>query len=281
MVKVVVDSCADMPEALVKKYGITVVPLAVQFGRESLRDGVEISHDEFYRRLAATQATSMPKTSQPALGEFEQTYRELLRDGDGVVSIHISGKLSGTVRAAQQAADMVDPARIRVVDSGQAVMTQGYMAIAAVEAASRGASLDEIVAQIARIAERGFIYVGLDTLRYIQQGGRIGRMQAFLGTLLSVKPIFEVKGGEVQPQEQVRSAKRMAARLGEMAQAQAPLEELAVLYTTGEDQARQLADQIAAAGTFPRDKIVVAQMGAVIGTHIGPGGLGVNGIRKT
>jgi DegV family protein with EDD domain len=281
VIRVVVDSCADMPPALVKQHGITVVPLAVQFGRESLRDGVEISYDEFYRRLAETQATSMPKTSQPALGEFEQTYRELLRDAEGVVSIHISGKLSGTVRAAQQAADMVDPARIRVMDSGQAVMTQGFMALAAVEAARAGKGLDEIVQQIADIAKRAFIYVGLDTLRYIQQGGRIGRMQAFLGTLLSVKPIFEVSGGEVHPLEQVRSAKRVAARLAEMAQAQAPLEHLAVLYTTWEDSARQLADQIAAAGTFPRDQIVIAQMGAVIGTHIGPGGLGVNGIRKT
>jgi DegV family protein with EDD domain len=269
-----------MPEALVKQHGITVVPLAVQFGRESLRDGVEISRDEFYRRLAETQATSMPKTSQPALGEFEQAYRELLREAEGVVSIHISGKLSGTVRAAQQAADMVDPGRIRVVDSGQAVMTQGYMAIAATEAARAGAGLDEIVALVENIARRGFIYVGLDTLRYIQQGGRIGRMQAFLGTLLNVKPIFEVANGEVHPLEQVRSAKRVTARLGEMAQAQAPLEQLAVLYTTEAQQAQQLADQIAAAGTFPRDKIVVAQIGAVIGTHIGPGGLGVNGIRK-
>lgn len=280
MIRVVVDSCADMPEALVKQHGITVVPLAVQFGRESLRDGVEISRDEFYRRLAETQATSMPKTSQPALGEFESAYRELLRDADGVVSIHISGKLSGTVRAAQQAAEMVDRERVRVVDSGQAVMTQGYMAIAAAEAASAGAGLDEIVRLVENIATRGFIYVGLDTLRYIQQGGRIGRMQAFLGTLLSVKPIFEVANGEVHPLEQVRSAKRVAARLGEMAQAQAPLDELAVLYTTDAQLARQLADQIAAAGTFPRDKIVVAQIGAVIGTHIGPGGLGVNGIRS-
>jgi DegV family protein with EDD domain len=280
VIRVVVDSTADIPDALVRKHNIAVVPLTVQFGRQSFRDSVDISKDEFYRRLEATDASTMPTTSQPSLGEFERVYRELLAESDGVVSIHISGKLSGTVRAAQQAAAMVDPLRIVVVDSLSAVMTEGYMAAAAVQAAQAGKGLHEIAALVNDIAARAFIYVGIDTLRYIQQGGRIGRMRAFLGTVLNVKPIFEVTGGEVHPLEQVRTSKRVAPRLIEMAQAQGPLDDLAILYTTWEQQARDMADQIGAAGIFPRDRIVLAQMGAVIGTHIGPGGLGVNGIRR-
>ena len=278
MVKLVVDSTADIPPALSEEYGITVVPLTVQFGKETLRDGVDITRDEFYMRLA--QQSAPPKTSQPSVGAFEQVYRHLSRNGDDILSIHLSGKFSGTVRAAQQAADLVSDARITVIDTPQVAMGVGFMAIAAARAAREGKSLAEIEALVKSMFPRVFLYVGLDTLRYLQLGGRIGRVQAFLGTMLSVKPLLEVQNGEPHPLEQVRTSKRMFARMLELVEAQGELEDLAVLYTAGTEQAQALADQIVERGLFSRERLVIAQMGAVIGTHVGPGGIAVNGIRK-
>lgn len=278
MVKLVVDSTADIPPALSEEYGITVVPLTVQFGKETLRDGVDITRDEFYTRLA--QQSTPPKTSQPSVGAFEQVYRDLSHDGDEILSLHLSGKFSGTVRAAQQAASLVSDAHITVVDTPQVAMGVGFMAIAAARAARDGKSLAEIEALVRTMFPRVFLYVGLDTLRYLQQGGRIGRVQAFLGTMLSVKPLLEVQNGEPHPLEQVRTSKRMYTRMLELVEAQGELEDLAVLYTAGTEQAQALADQIVERGLFPRERLVIAQMGAVIGTHVGPGGIAVNGIRK-
>lgn len=280
MIKIVVDSTADMPEALAQQYNITVVPLSVQFGNESFRDGVDISKDDFYRRLGSEQR-SLPTTSQPPLGVFEQVYRELTADGSTVLSLHLHSKFSGTVRTAQQAADLVEGADIVVVDSEQIAMGMGYMAIAAAKAAKAGARIEEVTQLIKAMNRRIFLYVGLDTLRYLQQGGRIGPVQAFLGTLLSVKPIIQVANGEPRPLEQVRTGKRVIARMVELVQSQGPLEELAVLYTTDRDQAQTLADALVAQGLFPRDQLVLAQMGGVIGTHIGPGGIGINGVRRS
>lgn len=279
MVKVVVDSTADLPEELVQQYEITVVPLSVQFGSETFRDGVDISKDAFYQRLTQPGQV-MPTTSQPSLGDFEAVYRRLTADGSTVVSLHLHPKFSGTIRAAQQAAQLVGEDKVQVIDSGQIVMGLGFIAIEVVKALREGQSIDQIRELVRSLSDRTYLYVGLDTLHYLQQGGRIGRTRAFLGSLLSVKPIIFVKDGEPQPLEQVRTTKRIIPRLVELAVAEGPVDHLAVLYTTDRDQAQQLANCLIEAGLSSADKLVIAQMGGVIGTHIGPGGLGVNGIRR-
>jgi DegV family protein with EDD domain len=276
MVRVVVDSTADIPPALRAELGIEVVPLTVQFGDESLRDGVDISADQFYRRL--TSDSRHPTTSQPSPGAFLDLYKRLAADGHTIVSIHISRKLSGTIQSAEQAMAQLNGAPLAVVDTASTALAQGFVAVAAAEAARDGKSHAEVVELARALSRRGFLYAGLDTLKYLERGGRIGKMRAFLGTLLSVKPILEVRDGEVQPVEQVRTSKRLPQRLMELASRHQPVERLAVLYTDSAAPAEQLARLCAEAGLLPADKIIRAQMGPVIGTHVGPGAIGIAGI---
>lgn len=278
MVKIVIDSTADIPDSLREEFDIRVVPLNVRFGDAVFRDGVDITKDQFYHRLVT--GNDMPATSTPALGAFVETYQQLARETDAILSIHLSGKLSGTVEVARQAAALVPGVRIAVVDSQFTAMIMVFMAVAAAVAAREGKELDELVALVQGIAARSFLYVGLDTLRYLEKGGRIGRARAFLGTLLNVKPLVEVRDGEVHPLEQVRTSKRMLARMVELTQAQGPLEALAVCYTSDRAIADTVADQLASRGIFPREHMYVVQMGAVIGTHVGPGGVGLMGVRQ-
>lgn len=278
MVKIVVDSTADIPPELCQTFDIHVVPLQVRFGDEAFRDGVDITKDQFYQRLVTS--TVLPTTSTPPPGAFVEVYERLAQETDAILSIHLSGKLSSTVRVARQAADMVPQVRIAVVDSHSVAMVMVYMAIAASTAARTGCGLDDLVPLVESIRDRAFLYVGPDTLQYLEKGGRIGRARAFLGTLLNVKPLVEVRDGEVQPLEQVRTSKRMMTRLVELVQAQAPLEELALLYTSERTKADTLLEQLVAQRLFPRERMHVVQMGGVIGTHAGPGAVGVVGIRQ-
>ncbi len=278
MIKIVVDSTADVPPDLRDSYGIEIVPVLMQFGRETLRDGLDITRDEFYTRLVESE--EMPKTAAPPVGMFEQAFRRLAADGSEVLSISLAGDLSGTFGAARQAAQMVEGARIACVDSRSVTMPMTYMAVAAAQAAQAGRSLDEIVALVEAMRPRALIFVALDTLRYLEKGGRIGRMRALLGTMLSVKPILEVRDSQVHPVEQVRTWRRVPARMVELARARGAFEELSVLYTTGRESAEQIAVQCAAAGLLERDRIRVVQAGAVLGAHVGPGALGLAGLLK-
>jgi DegV family protein with EDD domain len=271
MIKIVVDSTADIPQELCEEYDITVVPVLVQFGTETLRDGIDISHDAFYARLV--EGPDHPKTAAPSVGMFEEVFRRLTADGHEVLSISIAGELSSTLSAAQQAAKLVEGARIACVDGGTVAMPLGFLALAAAQAIREGATLDEAVALVEKLRPHTRVLVGLDTLRYLERGGRIGRVRAFLGTMLNVKPILEVRHAQVNPVEQVRTWKRMPARLVELAQQGGEIAELSVLYTTDERMAVQLADLCAAAGLMPRDRIRVVQVGVVLGTHAGPNGL--------
>lgn len=278
MIKVVVDSTADIPPDLRADYGITVVPLLVQFGRESLRDDIDITRDQFYTRLV--ESAELPKTSAPSVGMYEEVYRALTEDGSEVLSISVAGSLSATYGASVQAAQMVDGARIACVDSCTVAMPLTYMAVATARAAREGRALDELVGMVEAMAPRSLVYVALDTLHYLEKGGRIGRTRALLGTMLSVKPILEVRNAEVQPVEQVRTWKRVPPRLVELMRARGAFEELSVLYTTNRQGGEQLADLCAEGGLLARDRIRVVQASATLGTHVGPGALGITGLLK-
>ncbi len=273
-VAVVVDSTADIPADIREELGITVVPLLVLFGNDQYRDGIDLSNDEFYARLV--EGSIHPTTSQPSSGDFVEAYERLAKDHEGIISIHLGGKLSGTVRAAQQAADMVPHIPIRVVDSGSVSMGLGFLGIDAAQMAREGKSLDEIAAAVEALIPRIVLWAVLDTLKYIERGGRIGKGQAFLGTLLNVKPMIYVRG-EVLPGERVRTHKKAIARMVELATEEAPYTHLAVLHSTSKEYAEDLANQLGA--IFARDQIIVAQLTAVIGVHGGPGIVGVTGIK--
>jgi DegV family protein with EDD domain len=273
-VAVVVDSTADIPADIREELGITVVPLLVLFGNEQFRDGIDLSSDQFYARLS--ESSIHPTTSQPSTGDFVEAYERLAKDHGGIISIHLGGKLSGTVRAAQQAADMLPQVPIRVIDSGSVSMGLGFLGIEAAQMARAGRSLDEIAAAIEEMIPHIVLWAVLDTLKYIERGGRIGKGQAFLGTLLNVKPMIYVRG-EVLPGERVRTHKKAIARMVELATEEAPYKHLAVLHSCREEDARELADRLGA--IHPRDQIIVAQLTAVIGVHGGPGIVGVTGIK--
>ncbi len=274
-VAVVVDSTSDIPEHTRQELGITEVPLLIMFGREQFRDGIDISNDEFYARLV--ESNVHPTTSQPSAGDFAEAYERLAKDHEGIVSIHLGGKLSGTVRSAQQAAEMVPGVPIRVIDSGSVSMGMGFLGIEAAQMARAGKSLDEIAAAVEAMVPRIVLWAVLDSLKYLERGGRIGKGRALLGTLLNVKPMIYIRG-EVLPGERVRTHKKAIARMEELASAEAPYKHLAVLYSTGPQYAEELADRL---GTIhPRARIVVSQLTGVIGVHGGPGVLGVTGIKE-
>lgn len=278
MIKVVVDSTADMPPQVLAANDITAVPVLIQFGNETLRDGLDIDKDEFFRRMA--EADVLPRTAAPSVGMFEEAFRRLSADGSEILSISLAGGLSATFGAARQAAALVEGARITCFDSMTTTAPMGYLAVAAARAARAGRTLEEIVTLLEELRERVVLYVALDTLRYLEKGGRIGRMRALLGTMLSVKPILEVRHSEVLPVEQVRTWKRVPQRMIELMAGRGPVEQLTVLYTAGRDQALQLADMTAAAGLLSREQIQVVQAGAALGCHTGPGALGLAGLLK-
>lgn len=274
-VAVVVDSTADIPQAMRDEYAISVVPLSIIFGNETFQDGVDMTSDQFYQRLS--EGTVHPSSSQPSPGAFAEVYERLAQNHEGIISIHISGKLSGTVRSAAQACELVPNVPIRVIDSGSVSMGFGFLGLEAARLARAGHSLDDIATQIERMVPNIRLWAVLDTLKYLERGGRIGRTRAFLGTLLNVKPMIQIKE-EVLPAEQVRTHKKAIARMVELASAEGPYEHLAVLHSAAEHLATELVNQLGA--LHPRDQIVTAQLTGVIGVHGGPGVLGVTGIKK-
>jgi DegV family protein with EDD domain len=271
-VKIVTDSTADLPQDMAKELGITVVPLNVHFGTEVYRDGVEILPDEFYKRLVSSPR--LPTTSQPTVGDFLQSYQELSQTTNEIVSVHISSKLSGTLNSANQAREQFQgDCRIEIVDSQQGSLGLGMVALSANQAAQRGASMDDVVKEARQAIPRVQFFGLLDTLEYLVKGGRIGKAQAFVGSLLHIKPILTCRDGEVHPLERARTRAKGIDRLCELVQEHMPLEELGVVYSTTPDEAHALAQRLKP--FLPNGEVFISQLGPVVGTYLGPGILGI------
>lgn len=272
-VRIVTDSTSDLPLSLCDRLGITVIPLNVHFGDVVYRDQVDLSSEEFFRLLA--KASDLPKTSQPAPILFEEAYRNLTADGSPVISIHLSSKFSGTLRSAQLARDSLrNRGQIEVIDSQSASLGLGLIVMAAAELANRGADEREVASHVRRLTQNVHIWFFVDTLEYLQRGGRIGRARAFLGTLLNIRPILKVDEGEVHPVEKVRTRSKAIDRLVEFVELFPTIERLAVIHSnTSMNDAETLIKRLEP--LYPREQIILGQYGPVIGTHTGPGGLGV------
>ncbi len=272
---VVTDSTADVPHDLSHKLGITVVPLTVSFGSQHYRDGVDLSGEQFYARLATTKA--MPVTAAPSPGAFSVVYQQLTAGGNDVISIHVSSDLSAVYNAAMLAASDYSGEdggpRVVVVDSRALSMCTGWLAIDAARAAQAGQSLAAISALVRDMVPRLRILGAFDTLEMLQRGGRIGMAGAFLGTMLSVKPLLHLKEGHVEPLERVRTSSKALARIVEIVRDFGPLESLCVLHGYNEEAAAKLHSMLAP--YCPADKVLLAHIGAVLGTHIGPKAVGV------
>ncbi|MDP6100702.1 MAG: DegV family protein [Dehalococcoidia bacterium] len=275
MLKIVTDSTSDLPPKLAQELDIAVVPLYVHFGQEVFRDGIDIAADDFYRRQASTPV--FPTTSAPGPGVFAEAYKGLVDQGHQVISIHISSKLSATYQAAVTASQDFDSSKVTVIDSQTISLGLGLMTLAVARAAAEGQSLEQVVAQVEQTIPRVRTVFVLDTLEYLQKGGRIGRAQAFMGSLLNVKPILHVKDGEIHPLERSRSRAKALNRVYELVSARSPLEALGVVYSTTPEEAKEMADRLA--DLAPDREVFLAQVGPVLGAHSGYGVLGVATIR--
>lgn len=271
-VRVVTDSACDLSDTLVEAMRIEVVPLSIRFGDEELVDREELSPEDFWDRLRSS--TALPETSAPSAGKFEERFRGLIdRGATGIICINLSSRLSATMQAAQVAANAVrDQCPIVVIDSRTVSMGLGALCLTAARRAADGAKLEEIVEDVLSRRDRTRLFGALDTLEYLKKGGRIGNARALLGSMLSIKPIVEVREGAVEEAGKVRTRSKALHLLAEKAKAQ-PLDSLAVLH----GQAPDVEDLLDMLGEiFPRDDIVTGLVGPVIGTHAGPGVIGVS-----
>jgi DegV family protein with EDD domain len=262
-----------MPSEFAHALGISVVPLSVIFGEEVFREGVEISPDLFYDKLI--NGKEMPTTSAPSVGDFLEVYEPLLKETDEIVSVHISSKLSATYDNACQAAEFLADrgAKIDVVDSRVVSLGLTFVVQAAAKAAREGGGVDQVRAAAERVIERVRIYILLDTLEYVRRGGRIGRARAFLGGMLRVKPMLALRDGEVHPHERVRTKRRALDRLFQIVTSYPNVREVAIGYSTNPQDAHDFQQRMAE--VMPHVNIWTARFGPVIGTHGGPGVLGL------
>jgi DegV family protein with EDD domain len=272
-VAVVVDSTSDLPPELAARYGIAVVPLIVRFGERSFRDGVEITPARFLDELRTS--SDSPSTSQPAVTDFEAVFRTAVDAGNDVACFTIASPLSGTHNSARLAAEAIDPAgsRIRVVDTGTVSAHTGLAALEAAKAAESGGDLDGVIAAAGSLLARSQIYVVLDTLEYLQRGGRIGKAQALVGSLFSIKPILTIQEGTVVPLERVRTWRKALDRIVELGRAKAPLEALAVYHAGNPADADDVAGRLA--DLVPPDRVLRGEIGPVVATYGGPGLVGI------
>jgi len=271
-IKIVTDSSADLPAQLVQELGITVVPLYVRFGEKVYHDRVDISEDEFYQRLLHDPVH--PSTIQPTPQDFANVYQKLSPEADGIVSIHISAKLSGTCNSALQGKEMIEKGcPIEVVDSQTTSMGLGLIDIAAATVAKAGGGLPTVMEEVKQAIPNIHLLFLLDTLEYLLRGGRIGKAKALLGSILNVKPVLILKDGEVVPAGQVRSRAKGIDRLFDFAKSASNIQDLAVMYNTTPDEAQALGERM---GTiFTREQIKLARVGPMLGVHTGPGALAV------
>jgi DegV family protein with EDD domain len=271
-IRIVTDSVADLPPALAQANDIIVVPCYVIIGSETYRDGIEITADRFYSRLPSLPR--LPTTSQPTIADFQETYQRLLDQGHQIVSIHVSAKLSGTLNSAAQAkAALGDSSDIEIVDSQTA---SAPMALAVLDAAQRAretSDFREVARRVRGSLVRNHGFVMVDTLEYLQKGGRIGKAQAFVGGILKIKPILTIRDGEVHPVERPRSLQRAKNRLIEIARELAPIRQINISYSTDRVQALGLRAELAE--LVSPEHLVESRFGPVLGAYVGPNALGV------
>jgi DegV family protein with EDD domain len=270
-VRIVTDSACDLPQAVADAHGIEIVPLTIRFGATEFTDRRDLSTAEFWRRSA--ESAVLPETAAPAPGQYEETFRRLAAAGaDGIVCIALSGELSATIQSARLAADSVaDAIRVEVVDSRSVTMGLGMIALIAARRAEEGADVDTIVKEAVSLAERTRVWGALDTLDNLKKGGRIGGAKALLASVLSIKPIIEVRNGKVEEGGKQRTRTRALAFLIEKVREQGVVENLAVMHADTSD----VDAFVERLRPFSTGDIVVGDIGPVIGSHSGPGAIGV------
>lgn len=269
-IRIVTDSSCDLSPDLAEQLGVLVVPLYVRFGDEMYRERVTISDEEFYEKLL--EGTVHPVTIQPGPNDFGEVYHKIAQEADGIVSIHISSKLSGTINSALLAKDIVKTdCPIEVVDSRTVSVALGLITITTAQAARQGKELQQVLEVAEDAIDNTHTLCLLDTLRYLQLGGRIGKAKALLGTMLNIKPLITVKDGEVVPSGQVRSRVKGIEQLVNFVRGAAKVEDLAIGYSTTFDDAISLSQRLNSLLVKPKARVF--RLGTTLGVHGGPGTL--------
>lgn len=277
-VMVVTDSTANIPAQLMNGNPIRIIPLQVIWDHKIMRDGIDIQPTEFYERLKT--APTMPTTSQATPEEFKQLYRQLLDEGYEILSMHISSKLSGTIDSAYAAKRAFPGAPITIVDSEAASMALGFEAMAAARMAETGATLKECKIVAEKAIQHSGVYFAVSTLEFLHRGGRIGGAAAFLGNVLNLKPLLELKDGRIEAVEKIRTMSKAIDRLIDLVEKkvdhqQGPIR-LSVIHAAVPDEAQNLLERVLQ--RFSPSLIsdaVISEVSPVLGTHTGPGALGL------
>jgi DegV family protein with EDD domain len=269
---IVTDSTADLSQEIIDQYEIEVIPLQVSIDNQTYRDGIDLTATEFYRKLE--NQTGLPTTSQPSPGLFIECYQRLLKKVDAIISIHLTEKLSGTVHTAELARRMFPEADIQVIDSHSTTMGLGSMVIEAARAAKKGIGMEQLTGLLSELRERVHFLVILDTLEFLKRGGRASKLQNFFSTVLQIKPMIQLLGGEIELVAKVRSRQQSIHMLFEEFKARVPLEThsiIAIIHTAAEKEALKLKDRVEE--HFYNAEIIIHQAGPVLGAHVGPGAL--------
>lgn len=274
-VAIVTDSTAYLPDELVSAYDITVVPLVVIWGEETLRDNIDIGPNEFYARLAKSK--TMPSTSQATIQAFIEVFQKLTDQGFEILTVVISAALSGTLDSAIQAKQQFPDATIELIDSKFTSIPLAYMALSAARAAKKGASLEDCRRIAETVREHTEVFFAVETLEFLHRGGRIGGASRFLGTALNLKPILQLKEGKIEALERVRTSKKAQNRLLELVAEhvadQKPINMIGVIGAAAEKSATHLLAEVQK--QFNPDEIMLANLSPVLGTHTGPGTTGI------
>jgi DegV family protein with EDD domain len=271
-VKVVVDSTSDIPEKLAKEWDITIVPTYVLFEGKSYRDRLDISEDEVYARL--DHDSVFPTTSVPSPQDFADVYNKLADETNEIISIHLTSRESGVYNSALLGKGLVSKkCHIEVIDSLSVAMSCGILAIAAAREAKTGASLEKVTDVVRQSIPRMHLLMVLDTLKYVVRGGRVGKGYGLLGSVLRVKPLLTIRDGKLMLAGVVRTRAKAINRLYDFVEDFPQVSEIAVSYTTTNEEAEALAERIKS--SYPDTPLYLTRVGPVLGTHAGPGAMGV------
>ena len=272
-VKVVTDSTSDLTPEIADALGITVVPLYVNFDNAVYRDGVDLTTENFYQKLSLNH--SLPTTAAPAPGAFAEAYEKLSRETDEIVAITISSRLSATYGAAEEGKELCkSKAHIEVLDSFSAIAGLGLIAISAAKAANSGAGIDDVVDGVLSAMDRVDLRMAFDTLEYLKKGGRIGKAQAFFGSVLKVNPILALREGATEGVARVRCRAKAIDYLYDFARSFPDIEELAIEDATTPEDTAELIQRLSS--FYPAERIYHLKVSPVIGTHVGPHVIGIS-----
>lgn len=275
---IVTDSTAYIPKELREKWNIHMIPLNVIFGKEVYREEIDITWSQFYEEV---KTKGLPTTSQPPIGQFVQLFEQLSEDYDAVISIHLSSGISGTYQGAVTASTMVEGIKVYPFDSEISCMVQGFYALEAAEKASRGEDVESIIKRLEELKKTARAYFMVDDLSHLQRGGRLSSAQAFIGSLLQVKPLLHFENKVIVPFEKIRTRKKAMKRIVDLLDEDAASGEAyqaVIIHANREEEAVEWRNELSS--MYPNVDFSIGYFGAVIGTHLGEGSMGMGWMKK-